>query len=139
MTGSNWSAIAAGEEFSLGIQGAGAVQAWGFGIAGMTGSDVWHDSNQPTELSAGSWSKVGAGWLHACMIKSDGTLWCVGRNNVGQLGVGDTSTRLAPAQEASGFTNWSAIAAGAKGILYWQWRPEPSGACHASRAVLQSD
>ena len=23
--------------------------------------------------------------------------------------------------------NWSAMAAGAKGILYWQWRPEPSG------------
>ena len=23
--------------------------------------------------------------------------------------------------------NWSALAAGAKGIIYWQWRPEPSG------------
>jgi beta-galactosidase GanA len=23
--------------------------------------------------------------------------------------------------------NWTAFAAGAKGILYWQWRPEPSG------------
>jgi len=23
--------------------------------------------------------------------------------------------------------NWSAVACGAKGLLYWQWRPEPSG------------
>jgi beta-galactosidase GanA len=23
--------------------------------------------------------------------------------------------------------NWTALAAGAKGIMYWQWRPEPSG------------
>jgi beta-galactosidase GanA len=23
--------------------------------------------------------------------------------------------------------NWSAVASGAKGIMYWQWRPEPSG------------
>ena len=112
VAGGNWTAVAASEDFSLGIQGNGAVQAWGFGIAGVTGSDVWHDSKQPTELAAGSWTQVGAGGLHACMIASDGTLWCLGRNESGQLGLGDTATRLTAVQELHRYTDWSRVAPG---------------------------
>lgn len=37
------------------------------------------------------------GFDHTCAKRSDGTLWCRGFNGSGQLGVGDTTRRLAPA------------------------------------------
>lgn len=39
-----------------------------------------------------------AGLNHLTYLKSDGTLWSVGRNNNGQLGVGDTKDRFKPAE-----------------------------------------
>lgn len=37
-----------------------------------------------------TWVSVSAGYEHTCGIMSDATLWCWGRNDSGQLGVGDT-------------------------------------------------
>ena len=44
------------------------------------------------------------------IIKSDGTLWGVGNNSEGLLGVGDaTSPKTALTQEASGWTDWTKV------------------------------
>jgi alpha-tubulin suppressor-like RCC1 family protein len=37
-----------------------------------------------------------AGFLHACVIRSDLTAWCWGSNAAGQLGDGTTTDRPAP-------------------------------------------
>jgi alpha-tubulin suppressor-like RCC1 family protein len=51
------------------------------------------------EVSAsGTWTSVGCGYEHTCGVKTDGTLWCWGRNNIGQLGDGTTTDRLTPVQ-----------------------------------------
>jgi beta-galactosidase GanA len=47
-------------------------------------------------------------------LQSGGGLWGVYGNSV------------ATAEEVR-LWNWSSLAAGVKGIMYWQWRPEPSG------------
>ncbi|AEC03050.1 fimbrillin family protein [Parasphaerochaeta coccoides] len=41
---------------------------------------------------------VSAGYSHTMILKTDGTLWATGRNNYGQLGVGDTTNRRTPVQ-----------------------------------------
>ncbi|MGH7591591.1 MAG: hypothetical protein ACREL2_09135, partial [Gemmatimonadales bacterium] len=41
---------------------------------------------------------VSAGSDHACGIGAGGLLFCWGQNSVGQLGVGDSTTRTLPAQ-----------------------------------------
>ncbi len=46
------------------------------------------------------------GDLSACAIKTDGTAWCWGYNNFGQLGIGSKTTSLTPVQvTALGSTN----------------------------------
>lgn len=50
-------------------------------------------SEQPLPLT---WRMVSATYLHACAIANDETVYCWGRNNVGQLGDGSTTDRSAP-------------------------------------------
>ena len=45
------------------------------------------------------------------MVKSNGTLWTWGLNDVGQLGISDTTNRSSPIQVGSG-TNWHRVRCG---------------------------
>ena len=54
---------------------------------------------------------VAAGYGHALALKSDGTVWAWGKNDNGQLGLGDTTNRNRAVQ-VPGLNNVVAIAAG---------------------------
>jgi alpha-tubulin suppressor-like RCC1 family protein len=57
---------------------------------------------------------VTAGAEHACAIRDDGTAWCWGRNDFGQLGDGTIEDRASPVQVSSdNLPRFAAIAAGA--------------------------
>ncbi|MBV8758406.1 MAG: hypothetical protein JO257_14060 [Deltaproteobacteria bacterium] len=55
----------------------------------------------------GHWSQVAAGEAHTCAIRDDATLWCWGRNDVGQIAAGSAIEVDAPAQVAG---SWQTIA-----------------------------
>jgi alpha-tubulin suppressor-like RCC1 family protein len=59
-----------------------------------------------------TWTKVSAGAFHTCGIKNDGTLWCWGRNNAGQLGLGSTGGTMTTPQRVGVSFGWTDIAAG---------------------------
>jgi alpha-tubulin suppressor-like RCC1 family protein len=52
-----------------------------------------------------------AGESHTCGIKTDGTLWCWGRNGDGQLGIGNTTNQNTPTQLGLD-ENWIEVSAG---------------------------
>ncbi len=54
---------------------------------------------------------VEAGARHTCGIVEDGSLWCWGRNNAGQLGVGTTQSEVATADKVLN-RNWRMVTAG---------------------------
>lgn len=54
---------------------------------------------------------VAAAWSYSLAIADDGTLWSWGKNDHGQLGLGDTTDRNAPVR-VSADTTWVAVAAG---------------------------
>ena len=61
---------------------------------------------------AGTWKSVAAGFSFSMGIKTDGTLWAWGRNNVGQLGNGVTSAiNYTPIQLGTA-TNWDSVSCG---------------------------
>ncbi|AEC02726.1 fimbrillin family protein [Parasphaerochaeta coccoides] len=51
---------------------------------------------------------VSAGWAHTMILKKDGTLWAIGKNEQGQLGVSDKINRSTPAQVSSNVASVSA-------------------------------
>src|SRR5262249_25541795 len=58
-------------------------------------------------------SALGAGVSHACAIRSDGTAWCWGSNDFGQLGDNTTTDRTSPVQAtAPGMPKLTALAGG---------------------------
>ncbi|MFH0799997.1 MAG: Ig-like domain-containing protein [Pseudomonadota bacterium] len=56
-------------------------------------------------------SKVTGGTVFTCGIKSDGTLYCWGKNDVGQVGRGDTVTPQKTPRLVTG-ASWSSVSAG---------------------------
>ena len=65
------------------------------------------DAPQGTTCAAA----VAAGASHTCALRTDGTVWCWGANESGELGDGTTTDRGSPT-EISGLTGVIAIAAG---------------------------
>ena len=81
--------------------------------AGPGGTDL----DAPTQVNAASWLHVvageaeGNGSISACGIQGDGTMWCWGAGDKGQLGNGDTNPRNAPV-EVAGHQSWTAVGVG---------------------------
>jgi alpha-tubulin suppressor-like RCC1 family protein len=81
-----------------------------------------------------NWKQVAGGTSHTAAIKTDGTLWTWGRNNVGQLGDNTTTNRLTPVTTFAGGTNWKQVSGGSNhtaaiktdGTL-WNWGFNGSG------------
>ncbi len=72
-------------------------------------------------------SLIAGGDYHTLAIRKDGSLWAWGKNDLGQLGLGDTSDRHTPTRVGSA-SNWVAVAAGADHSLalksngtLWAW------------------
>lgn len=83
-----------------------------------------------TQLGTNTWIDVQAGDGFAAAVRSDGTLWCWGYNNHGQLGIGTsnpTANNSSPTQVGA-LTNWSTISCGMDFVIatktdntVWAW------------------
>ena len=93
--------VAAGSQSSYGIDTLGTVYSWGDNTYGQLGDGTTTDKSIPVSVS-GRHSFIhvtGGGRIsegHACALKADGSVWCWGRNNYGQLGVCDEIDRSTP-------------------------------------------
>jgi alpha-tubulin suppressor-like RCC1 family protein len=72
----------------------GAAYCWGYGAWGMLGDGQngqgGPDYVNPTPSKVGavpSVKEVALGVTHTCLLANDGTVWCAGSNDLGQLGV----------------------------------------------------
>lgn len=113
-TDSNWT-----ENISISTANVFAIKTdgtlWVWGMNGPTaglGSDDYIDYITPTQVgTANDWAKVSTGGGMTIAVKTNGTLWSWGINNVGQLGLGNpdnTFTVNIPTQVGTD-TNWSDV------------------------------
>jgi alpha-tubulin suppressor-like RCC1 family protein len=127
-TATNWSAIAAGTFYTVGIRSDGTLWAWGYNGFGQLGLGNTVTKSTPQQVgTATDWMVVTAGGYHTLAIKSDGTLWAWGLGTSGQLGLGDTNSYTTP-QQVGTATDWVAVSAGLSHTLaiksdgtLWAW------------------
>lgn len=112
------------------------VFSWGDDAQGQLGDGaVGGNRVTPGAATAGfEWRQLEAGFLHTCGIRDDGTLWCWGLNNTGQLGDGtEDINRPSPVQVGSA-NDWSSVSPGYRhtcgiraGGQLWCWGLGGSG------------
>jgi alpha-tubulin suppressor-like RCC1 family protein len=86
---------------------------WGYNNVGQLGDNSQTNTSTPvqTVASGTNWKLIECSCYHTAAIKTDGTLWTWGQNNLGQLGLGDLSNRSSPTQVGSA-TTWKLVSGG---------------------------
>jgi alpha-tubulin suppressor-like RCC1 family protein len=111
--------IAAGGYHSLFLKSGGSLWAMGNNSYGELGDGTYNSTNWPvlivasnvTAIAAGGGYGGGTNWTdHSLFLKSDGSLWTMGDNRLGQLGDGSNNNTNKPERIVA--TNVTAIAAG---------------------------
>lgn len=116
----NWQSIAGAGFSSYAIKKDGTLWAWGSNIYGQLGipGGLTTTYSSPTQIgSLTNWASIAAGSTNitgnfVVAIKTDGTLWAWGANNVGQLGINNTTNYSSPIQVGT-LTNWKYVVANA--------------------------
>ena len=85
-----------GEAHVCGIGTDDALRCWGDNTYGQLGGRVarpW-PVEPVTPVQDEGWYSVEAGWLHTCGVRQDGTTWCWGNNEYGQVGDGTATDKM---------------------------------------------
>ena len=95
--------IAAGGNHSLAVLQDGTVRAWGSQQSGQLGNPNYFFASQVPVAVPGlsNIADVKALQSSSFALSNDGRLWAWGANNLGQLGLGDTSPRATPTEVPS--------------------------------------
>ncbi|WP_310391749.1 hypothetical protein [Hymenobacter sp.] len=121
--GTRWTSIASRSSHALAGRSDGTLWAWGYNDYGNLGDGTLTTRVSPVLVPVPAGAAVGTTWgqvatnYHTLALRSDGTLWAWGLNNVGQLGDASTAARLAavavptPAAAAAG-TTWTKVDVG---------------------------
>lgn len=101
LTVSNVTAIAAGDSHSLFIESDGSLWAMGLNGQGQVGDGggqdpADHNVTNAEQIVSGDVIAIAAGDEHSLFLKTDGSLWAMGNNDLGQLGDGSTNNVYAP-------------------------------------------
>jgi alpha-tubulin suppressor-like RCC1 family protein len=88
--GSNVVSFSIGWSHTCVVKNDGTLWCWGWNGYGQLGDGTLNDSPSPIQVNAlgTTVADVSAGNYFTCARKSDGTLWCWGRNDYGPLGDG---------------------------------------------------
>jgi alpha-tubulin suppressor-like RCC1 family protein len=92
------SAIACGARHSLFIKTNGSLWAMGYDNFGQLGDGSNNSAGVgfPEMVVSSNVAQISAGQFHTLFIKTDGSLWGMGNNGQGELGLGAVSNQLTP-------------------------------------------
>jgi alpha-tubulin suppressor-like RCC1 family protein len=112
--GNSYLQVAAAQSHSCGIRKDGHLFCWGSNIGGLLGLGQGSAKKFDTPQQVGSLSdfrEVSANWFHSCARREKGILMCWGRNDEGQLGMGDMNARDVPTR-VQGPSAWGSFSVG---------------------------
>ncbi len=112
--GDNWLHISTRDSTTCGVKTDLSLYCWGYNAYGETGTNQ-HASEvtQPTEVynDFKDWSKISVGGEHNCGIRADGSLYCWGDGQSGEVGTGSRGIYYIP-QKVIGNFKWVDVSTG---------------------------
>jgi alpha-tubulin suppressor-like RCC1 family protein len=99
--GLQWSRISVGAQHLCGITTNGLIYCWGDNRWGQLGIGPGSEPfvGEPTPIAGPTgttWRDVSVGYGHTCAIATDGTSWCWGFGEAGELGIGELPPHTPP-------------------------------------------
>ena len=118
-----WELISSNSYTTIGIRNNGQLYSTGYNNCGQLCLNIptpWALENIErttfTHCMIGdTWKSVKVGYLYTILVKEDNSLWSVGYNSHGQLGLGDTDIHIYVTEVNDG--NWLKITAGHSHVL----------------------
>jgi alpha-tubulin suppressor-like RCC1 family protein len=106
--------VGVGTQHTCALSGSGVVRCWGSDWAGQLGNGASGNSATPVVVQGlAAVDQLSVGSDHNCGLRlSDGSIWCWGRNDAGQLGNGDKVDRQQPVKVAGLAGKAGAVAGG---------------------------
>ena len=144
--GTTWSTVRS-DTYAVGaIKTDGTLWTWGYNLVGQLGHNEGTNAHKssPVQIPGTTWSILSSSLYAFALIKTDGTLWAMGRNDQGDLGVNDTTQRSSPTQVPG--TTWSKVVGGnaqltialkTDGTL-WSWGINTTGELGLNDTVRRS-
>jgi alpha-tubulin suppressor-like RCC1 family protein len=137
--------IAAGFAHACAVGSDARLTCWGDNAEGQLGLGPGGppSSAAPVEVAPAAWASVAVGQGHTCAVRTDGSLWCWGRNTSAQLGTGSVAPLQIQTPTAIGSsTAWRRVTAGqdttcglqADGTI-WCWGVNAEGQCGQPRGT----
>lgn len=85
-----FTSLSAGIAHTCGITALGAAHCWGRNTAGQLGDNTLANQLSPVAFQAGALvlTSISAGGNHTCATSAAGAAYCIGRNDLGQVGDG---------------------------------------------------
>jgi alpha-tubulin suppressor-like RCC1 family protein len=127
----NWKSVAAGFWYVLALANDNTL--WGWGNRSLAWSSATAYASTPVQLGTDTWESISGGYNFAMALIADGSLYGWGTNNLGQLGLGDTTTRTSPAIVGA-IGGWRAVACGRDHVVaianngtLWSWGSNSNG------------
>ena len=109
--GTTWSFVNGGKFHTLATKTDGTLWSWGYNGDGFLGQNSTNPGySSPVQVGSGAdWATCSGGWHGSGAVKTDGTLWVWGKNQVGALGLNQaTSVSISSPTQIPG-TTWSSI------------------------------
>lgn len=105
-TDTDWADVLAGHDYTCGIKRDGRAFCWGQDYDGQLGDGPGElpRPEMPREVTVATgtrWVRLDGEERHVCGLRDDGSLWCWGNNELGQVG-GPEATVEAPIQPQPG-------------------------------------
>jgi len=111
-----WASVTAGDDHTCATRTDGTLWCWGDNYWGQLGNGNHTDQSLPQQVTTparGGWASVKAGGFHTCATRIDGSLWCWGDNDQGQLGIGNLTSQDLPRQVTTPARGgWASVTAG---------------------------
>lgn len=112
----SWSSVGISGSNTCGIRTDDTLWCWGPNASGQLGTGTTRASTSPVQVGQDrDWRQVSLrgdnGTTSACAVRVDGTLWCWGANDSGQLGNGTTDRSLVPTR-VDQTRSWSGVEVG---------------------------
>ncbi|CAB4124386.1 Regulator of chromosome condensation (RCC1) repeat [uncultured Caudovirales phage] len=117
--GVTWGTISCGYYHVQSIKTDGTLWSWGRSQTGQVGDGTTLPKSSPGTTAGGgtNWKQVASGLQHSIALKTDGTLWAWGQNQLNQLGDGTTLDSSSPGTTFGSGTNWKSVGGGTNGYV----------------------